>query len=268
MNHIVVLESTQTAAFKIIFEALKDIIIDTNITYTEKGMKILTTNGALSVLVYLFLEGEKFEKYVCKENISVGVNLINFQKIIKTVTKQDIITFYIDGNDRSVLGIKINNEEKSKKVDCKFKLRDMNDETIVVPHADFDCIISMQSEELQKNIKDMINIDAKYVDIKAIDSELIFSCKGTFTDKTVTFTEGDDSSKPDSIKFIKKKTDGIVQGCFKLKFLSYFVKCTKLNNRVRLFFKNNFPIILEYRIGNMGTISLALNPRIKKKNST
>ena len=59
--------------------ALKDILLDTNITFSKDGMRIINMDKSHTILVYLFLKAENFEMYECKqEKIIIGVNMLHF----------------------------------------------------------------------------------------------------------------------------------------------------------------------------------------------
>ena len=76
-------------------------------------MKIMAMDSAHTVLVYLKLDADKFESFFCKEKYVVGISMINFFKLIKTMTNNDTLTLYIDEDDSDKLGIKIENGDKN-----------------------------------------------------------------------------------------------------------------------------------------------------------
>ena len=49
-------------------------------------------------------------------------------------------------------------------------------------------------------------------------------------------------------------------GLFLLKHLVMFTKCTTLSPTVLLYLKNEFPLIIEYKISSLGCIRLCLAP--------
>jgi hypothetical protein len=48
--------------------ALKDILVDTNITFQPDGMRIINMDKSHTILVHLFLKSENFEVYECKKD--------------------------------------------------------------------------------------------------------------------------------------------------------------------------------------------------------
>jgi proliferating cell nuclear antigen len=45
--------------------------------------------------------------------------------------------------------------------------------------------------------------------------------------------------------------------------LVMFTKCTNLCSNVYIFIKNDYPIIIQYKVADLGTIKLCLAPKIK-----
>ena len=46
---------------------LKDILLESNITFTQEGIKIINMDKSHTILVHMFLEAINFEHYECKK---------------------------------------------------------------------------------------------------------------------------------------------------------------------------------------------------------
>ena len=67
------------------------------------------------------------------------------------------------------------------------------------------------------------------------------------------------------MKFTQKQEDtDIVQGIFALKHLVLFTKCTNLCNQIEMYLKNDYPLIIQYNVANLGSIKLCLAPQCNK----
>ena len=109
----------------------------------------------------------------------------------------------------------------------------------------------------QKIIRDMYNI-AETIEIRSVDKNLYLNCKGEFcTQETVI---GIDNNYSVNIKKNNEEDDNIIQGVFNLKYIAIFTKCTNLCEKVEIYLKQEYPLILCYKIANLGTIQLALSP--------
>lgn len=246
--------TVQSTAFKILMEAIKELLTDTCIEFDETGMKIMSTDNEHIILVHLKLDAAKFEHYSCKSKIVIGVNMLNLYKLIRTINSNDILTLFIDSEDLNHLGIKIENGEKNTKTTYKLNLLDLDNDNFNVDQADFNSVITLPSIDFQKICRDMKNI-AERVEIKIIDTQLILSCKGEFCSQETIIAENEGGNA-----IASKNINEIVQGVFDLNILVLFTKCTNLCNTVELYLKNDYPLFVKYTVASLGHVQLALAP--------
>lgn len=253
-NYSLEVRTVQSSAFKILMEAMKELLTDTSIEFDETGMKIISMDNSHVVLVHLKLDACKFEHYHCESKIVIGVNMLNMYKLIRAINSNDILTLFIDADDMNHLGIKIENGEKNTKTTYKLNLLDLDNQKITIDSADFNSVITLPSIDFQKICRDMNNI-ADFVEIKNVDTQLILSCKGDFCCQETIIADNENGNAISS-----KKCDEIVQGIFNLKYLVLFTKCTNLCNTVELYLKNDYPLLIKYTVASLGEIKLALAP--------
>lgn len=249
------IKTVQASSFKILIEALKELLTDTCIEFDKNGLKIIAMDTSHIVLVHLKLDADKFEHYYCKANkLSIGVNMLNFHKLIKTINSTDTLTLFMDEVNINHLGIKIENGDKNTKTIYKLNLLDLDNPQISIDPTEFNSVITMPSTDFQKICRDMSNV-SDLVEIKNICNQLIFSCKGDFCSQETILSDSEGSS----IMKAGSATD-IVQGVFKLKYLVLFTKCTNLCNTVECYLKNDYPLIIKYAVASLGEIKLAIAP--------
>jgi proliferating cell nuclear antigen len=176
--------------------------------------------------------------------------------LIKTIGNGDVLTLFVDRDDANFLGIRIENSDKHVRTNYKLSMFDINVLNINIPPADFPTVITMPSVDFQKIVRDMHNL-ADFIEIRNVDKQLCFSCKGDFcTQETIL---GIDKNQGLSIvKNGSTRSSDIIQGVFSLKYLSMFTKCTNLCNMVEIFLKNDFPLILRYSVANLGEAKFVL----------
>ena len=253
-NYILEIKTIQASTIKSVIDAMKEILMDVNLEFDENGMKIVALDNTHIVLIHLKLHAEKFESYYCMKKLYVGINMLKFHMLIKTIQNGDILSLFIHKDDPNILGITIENNEKNVKTTYKLSMLDIDVINVDIPPADFNTIITMPSTYLQKIIRDMHNL-AEYIEIKNIGEKLILSCQGEFCcQETVLATE----TQNIQIKNNENNSQEIIQGVFSLKYLSIFTKCTNLCSTVEIYLKNSYPIILQYSIASMGSVKLCL----------
>ena len=117
MSNILTIKTVQITPLRILISTLKDILLETNITFTNDGIKIITMDKLHTVLVHTVLEAAFFEEYECmKSKIIIGVNLLHLLNLINLIDKNnyDTLIIFIEDKDYSeglvsYLGIKFEN---------------------------------------------------------------------------------------------------------------------------------------------------------------
>lgn len=255
--YILEIKTVQSAAFRILIEALKEILTDANMEFDSSGLKVIAMDNSHTVLVHLKLEAGNFEQYYCPKRQILGISMLNLFKLIKTMGNNDTLTLYIEKDDVNRLGIRIENSDKNSITNFKLNLMDLPEESISIPPAQFDSVITMPSNDFQKIIRDM-HVLADTIEIKSVESVLIFTCKGDFATQETRIGQTNSG-----MSFLQNSSpDKIVQGLFALKYLVLFTKCTNLCNSIEMYLKNDYPLITKYNVASLGNIKLCLAPKI------
>ena len=260
-NYVLEIKTVQIAPFRILMTALKDILLETNITFQKDGIRIINMDKSHTILAHLFLDATKFEHYFCKyPKIIIGVNMMHLFKLVNSVDNDDTLTIYIEESEYcdgivNYLGLKFENGDIKQCKKQKLKLIEPDEEELEVPPLDFSSIINLPSSDFQKIIRDLSNLSDR-LEIKSVGDELIFKCKGPFAECELRRSESDGIMefihKPDNTK--------IIQGEFSLKNLGYFIKCTNLCNGIEMFLENDLPLVIKYDVASLGEIKLCLAP--------
>ena len=227
VEYVLELQTVQASAFRILIEALKEILTDANFEFDENGMKIVAMDSSHTVLVHLRLNAQNFENYVCKRSkLILGINLINLFKLMKIMGNNDTLSLKVEEDDLSSLHIIIENSEKNSLTRFKLNLMYLHEDNIEIPPPTFESIITLPSIDFQKICRDMHNL-ADEIEIKSIGNQLIFGCKGQFAEQETCI-----GSSSNGLAFLQTSDDKIVQGVYALKHLVLFSKCTNLCNSV------------------------------------
>ena len=77
-DYLLEIKTVQVSAFRTLIEALKEILVEANFETDQDGIKIKAMDASHTVLVYLRLYPDRFEKFYCKQKTNMGINLTNF----------------------------------------------------------------------------------------------------------------------------------------------------------------------------------------------
>ena len=258
-NNVLTIKTVQIAPFRTLMTALKDILLETNITFQKDGIRIINMDKSHTMLAHLHLLAENFEMYECKKDkIIIGVNMFHLFKLINSIDNDDTLTIYIENKDYndgvvSYLGLKFENGDIKQCKTQKLRLIEPDPEELVEPNVVFSSVINLPSSDFQKIIRDLSCISEK-LEIKSVGNELIFKCSGQFASAEIHRAESDGS-----MGFVlKQDSSKIIQGEFSLKNLGYFIKCTNLCSQIEVYLENDLPLVVKYNVASLGTIMLCL----------
>lgn len=260
-NNVLTIKTVQIAPFRTLMTALKDILLETNISFQPDGIRIINMDKSHTILVHLYLAASNFEFYECKkEKIIIGVNMFHLFKLINSIDNDDTLTIYIENSDYydgivSHLALKFENGDIKQCKTQKLKLIEPEQDELEVPDVKFSSIINLPSADFQKIIRDLSCISDK-LEIKSVGNELIFKCQGQFASAEIHRAESDGS-----MGFIMKQDSSkVIQGEFSLKNLGYFIKCTNLCSQIEVYLENDLPLVVKYDVASLGSIRLCLVP--------
>jgi len=258
-GNVLTIKTVQIAPFRTLMTALKDILLETNITFEPDGIRIINMDKSHTILAHLYLAAQNFEFYECKkEKIIIGVNMFHLFKLINSIDNDDTLTIYIENSDYvdgivSHLALKFENGGIKQCKTQKLRLIEPEPEELQYPDVKFSSIINLPSADFQKIIRDLSCISDK-LEIKSVGNELIFKCSGQFASAEIHRAESDGS-----MGFIlKQDASKIIQGEFSLKNLGYFIKCTNLCQQIEVYLENDLPLVVKYNVASLGEIKLCL----------
>lgn len=260
-GNVLTIKTVQIAPFRTLMTALKDILLETNITFQPDGIRIINMDKSHTILAHLYLAAQNFESYECKkEKIIIGVNMFHLFKLINSIDNDDTLTIYIENADYydgivSHLALKFENGDIKQCKTQKLKLIEPDQEELEYPDVKFSSVINLPSADFQKIIRDLSCISDK-LEIKSVGNELIFKCQGQFASAEIHRAESDGA-----MGFIlKQDSSKIIQGEFSLKNLGYFIKCTNLCSQIEVYLENDLPLVVKYDVASLGSIRLCLAP--------
>ena len=99
-DNVLTIKTVQIAPFRTLMCALKEILIETNITFQKDGIRVINMDKSHTMLAHLFLEAVNFELYECSlDKIIIGVNMFHLFKLINSIDNDDTLTIYIEKKD-------------------------------------------------------------------------------------------------------------------------------------------------------------------------
>lgn len=92
----VYLKTVQTNCFKVILDVLKESYQDVTMTFDSSGLKICCIDPSRTALLYVKLNAEFLEEYLCEVAVDICVNVPQIYKLVKTASNHDELCLYLE----------------------------------------------------------------------------------------------------------------------------------------------------------------------------
>ncbi|KAJ1410862.1 Proliferating cell nuclear antigen, PCNA [Sesbania bispinosa] len=255
------LRLVQGSLLKKVVEAIRELVNDANFDCSSTGFSLQAMDSSHVALVALLLRSEGFEHYRCDRNLSVGMNLNNVYKMLRCAGNDDIITLKADdGTD--VVTFMFESPTQDKISDFEMKLMDIDSEHLGIPEAEYHAIVKMPSNEFSKICKDLSSI-GDTVTIAVTKEGVKFSTRGDIGTANIVCRQNTTVDKPEEATVIEMNEPVCLT--FALRYMNSFTKATPLSDTVTISLSSELPVVVEYKIAEMGYVRFYLAPKIDEE---
>lgn len=214
-------------------------------------------------LVSLTLRSDGFDKFRCDRNISMGMNLGSMAKILKCANNDDTVTIKAQDNaDTVTFMFESPNHEKVS--DYEMKLMNLDQEHLGIPETDYSCVVRMPSMEFARICRDLAQFSESML-ICCTKEGVKFSASGDVGSANVKLAQTSSVDKEEEAVIIEMQEP--VTLTFACRYLNAFTKATPLSGQVQLSMSADVPLVVEYRIQDLGYIRYYLAPKIEDDES-
>ncbi|XAR65891.1 hypothetical protein NMG60_11011885 [Bertholletia excelsa] len=255
------LRLVQGTLLKKVMESVKDLVTDANFDCSATGFSLQAMDSSHVALVALLLRSEGFEHYRCDRNISMGMNLANMAKMLKCAGNDDIVTIKADDGTDCVTFM-FENPNQDKISDFEMKLMDIDSEHLGIPEAEYDAIVRMPSAEFARICRDLSSIGDTVV-ISVTKEGVKFSARGDIGTANIICRQNTSIDKPEEATIIEIRQ--MVSLTFALRYMNSFAKATPLSSQVTISLSSDLPVVVEYKVAEMGYIRYYLAPKIEEE---
>jgi len=247
---------------KKILESLKEIVTDANFECSSTGINLQSMDSAHVALVHLLLTSTGFDKYRCDKNLTMGINMNTLSKMLKCVSQDDSISMKVeDGQDKVTFLVESKDHETFSKFEVK--LVEIEGDQFGIPDAQYPATIKMSSSKLKKICSDLSTMgDSCIIEVNKNQRQITFSVKGEDISGSTSIKHNtsvdNDSHETQTIIDCQRN----IKQTFASKFLTIFCKASTLTDTVTVSLSENSPLMVEYKIPEVGHIRYYLAPKI------
>ena len=134
-----------------------------------------------------------------------------------------------------------------------------DEEQLAIPETNYSSNVTMPASEFARIVRELSQL-SETVKVRTTRKSIVFAVDGDIGKGEMELKENN-SDKP--TERIEIDVDVEVEASFNLTFLNSFCKGGALSDSVRLLLSENTPLVVEYKIGEMGTLKYYLAPKLQ-----
>jgi len=249
----------QGSLWKKVLEAVKDLLNEAIFDCSDTGITLQAMDSSHVSLVSLSLKSDGFDTFRCDRNLSLGMNLGSMSKIVKCAGNDDIITVKAGDNADTVTFV-FESPNQEKVSDYEMKLVDLDTEHLGIPDTEYSAVVKMPAGEFQRICRDLSQIGDSVI-ISCTKEGVKFSASGDLGTGNVKLAQTSSTDKEEEAVVVEMNQ--AVCLTFALRYLNFFSKATALSPQVTLSMSQDVPLVVEYKIADMGFLRFYLAPKIE-----
>lgn len=208
-------------------------------------------------LVSLNLSMDGFEHYRADTNMVLGVSIANLAKVMKLADNNDQITLQAD-HEATHLKIIFENPKSERTTEFNLNLITIDSEHLAIPETEYSSVVTINSAEFSKICKELFSL-SETVSITTNPEYVQFSVEGEVGAGSVKLGHNDSDKRDDQTTLEVSES---VQQQFALRYLNMFNKASSLSTFTRLCLHQEQPLVVEFKIDNLGVLKYFLAPKI------
>jgi len=253
----------QGSMWKKVLESIKDLLTEAIFDCSSTGITLQAMDSSHVSLVSLSMKSDGFDTYRCDRNLSMGINLGNMTKIMKCAGNDDVITMKA-GDESDTVSLVFESPNQEKVSDYELKLMDIDSEHLGIPETEYSCVVKMPSGEFQRICRDLSQLGDSVI-ICCTKEGVKFSASGELGTGNIKLSQNASSDKEDEAVIVDMNE--AVNLTFALRYLNFFSKATPLSTQVTLSMSQDTPLVVEYKITELGFLRFYLAPKIEDQDN-
>jgi proliferating cell nuclear antigen len=205
------------------------------------------------ILVDVELKAEQFNLFEIKKSTQIGINLIQFYKMLKSIKKKDSLVLFIEESDPTRLQFNVHPQDNTRKTHSTIQIQNIQNIVVDVPH-DYPHPVIISSSEYQCTLKDMNNISSTLRVELQKHSFHISAYSENVVSRCVHFGElNDDSEK-------------VYDENFEIDQFNRILKIAGLSKTLHVHGTSKLPLHIKSNVGQIGVISIFMKSAKQQKN--
>lgn len=247
----------EASLLKKIVDSIKDCVKLCNLNCTEHGITVQAVDDSRVLLVSLLVGSSAFSEYRCDRDVTLGIDMESFSKIIRCAQNDDYLTLVTEDSPDSVLAI-FEDKTKERVSEYSLKLMNIDSEFLKIDDMDYDSVVTMPSSDFAKIVRDLKNMSESLA-ITVTKESVKYTASGDVGEGSVVLKPWNNLDKPEENVTIN--VDNPVFLNFGLKYLNDIVKATGLASSITIKLADKTPALFEYKLLVGGYLRFYLAPK-------
>lgn len=247
----------EASLLKKIVDSIKDSVKLCNFNCTEHGLTVQAVDDSRVLLVSLLVGQSAFSEFRCDRDITLGIDLESFSKILKCGNNEDFLTLLAEDKPDSVMTI-FEDKVKERVSEYSLKLMDIDSEFLNIDDMDYDSVITMPSTDFGKIVRDLKNL-SESLNVVVTKDSVKFTSEGESGSGSVVLKSHSDLDHPENT--INVSLENPVNLTFGLKYLNDIIKATSLSSSITIKLADKTPALFEYKLDAGGYLRFYLAPK-------
>ncbi|RPB04974.1 proliferating cell nuclear antigen [Choiromyces venosus 120613-1] len=213
-------------------DAIKDLIQDSNFHCRDSGIALQNMDNSQVAVVVILLEAGGFLPYHRDRRLNLGISLTSLTKIVHYAG--DEATLALKANDNPDTFNLVLECLQTGCIKYDIKSRDIDQEHLEIPKADYAATITIPSAEFQRICRNL--------------SQLLESVANEASEERIKFSSSSDIGSGSATLRHNSDLTGPIALTISLKYLVNFSKATALSYSVTLSLSSEVPQLVEYKV--------------------
>ena len=228
---------------------LSDLVNEARFKLTRDGVELVAMDPANVAMVIFKLLSSSFTEYDIDKDQEMAINLASLKQVLRRSNASDIISLEVGSDNKLQIQLK-----GSTTRTFSLPLIELEEREQRIPNLKFPVSVSMKSSVLNDAISDA-DVVAESVTFAAEPEKFVIAAEGDLSKAQIEM-------KGDSAK-IKSETSAKVKSKYSIEYLKKMISAGKLSDEVSIFFNQDYPLKLEYKVVDKLLMSFILAPRVE-----
>lgn len=228
---------------------ISELVHEARFKINQDGLELVAMDPANVAMVIFKLLSSCFSEYQVEKDTEIAINLANLKQILRRAKASDVLT--LDVTDDNKLRVQLKSGSTRT---FSIPIIDIEEKEQRIPNLSFPVSIMTRASILNDAIDDA-DIVAEAVTLSAEPDRMIISAEGDLSKAHIEVNADDDTR-------INSETKAKIKAKYSIEYLKKMMSGGKLSEFVSVYFNQDYPLKIEYKVVDRLMLSFILAPRV------